>query len=137
VSINRIGIFVFFFQIISLNVLQRSSKNSKEKLTNKNDSGFDFSFGKCFAHAKNKRPSGTTSYIQNATDVVSAVTPISASIAFNNYACMYMCTVNSNCALAVFKSTSSNCSLYDSSAQARIICAADSVSYQKQINGSV
>ncbi len=75
--------------------------------------------------------------IQNATDVVSAVTPISASIAFNNYACMYMCTVNSNCALAVFKSTSSNCSLYDSSAQARIISAADSVSYQKQINGSV
>jgi hypothetical protein len=71
----------------------------------------------------------------NARDIASTVAPISSLVAFNNYACMNLCAQNSNCALAVFRTINSNCSLYNSGAQSQMISSSGSILYQRQING--
>jgi hypothetical protein len=71
----------------------------------------------------------------NATDIASSVAPISSTLGPNSLACMYMCAVNSNCVLAVFKFANKNCMFYNSSALTRAITSTDSIVYQKPING--
>jgi hypothetical protein len=70
----------------------------------------------------------------NATDVISAVAPISSLVAFNNYACMFMCTQDSDCVLVVFKFVNNNCNLYNLSALTRAVTSTDSIVYQKPNN---
>jgi hypothetical protein len=71
----------------------------------------------------------------NATDVSSTVAPVTSINAINAVTCMFLCTQDSNCVLAVFRGTSSNCSLYNSAAQSQVISSSGSILYQKQING--
>jgi hypothetical protein len=71
----------------------------------------------------------------NGSDVSSTEVPISSTIVFNNLACMHMCTLSSNCALAAFKVTNSNCSLYATGTKGKVVASAASILYQKQING--
>jgi hypothetical protein len=73
--------------------------------------------------------------ILNATDIISSEAPVSAMIAFDNYACMSMCTQNSNCVLVVFKFANNNCNLYNLSALTRAVTSTDSIVYQKPNNG--
>jgi hypothetical protein len=71
----------------------------------------------------------------NATDVEASVYPINSTIALNHLACMYLCSLNSNCVLAVLKTASNNCSFYNASAQTKTVSSVGSVLYQKQVNG--
>jgi hypothetical protein len=73
----------------------------------------------------------------NATDISSTVAPTNSTLAVNNFACMHMCLVDSNCVLVAFKSANNNCSFYNSSAQSKTVDSAGSILYQKQINGFI
>jgi hypothetical protein len=75
--------------------------------------------------------------IANATDIGPSVVPIDSTIALNNLACMHLCSVKSNCVVAVLKTANNNCSLYTWNAQTGTIYSAGSILYQKRINGHI
>jgi hypothetical protein len=70
-------------------------------------------------------------------DVNAAVPILSSQTAINNYFCTYMCMINPNCALVVFKS-GNVCNLYSISALTSVIKTSSGIwLYQQQIAGWV
>jgi hypothetical protein len=74
--------------------------------------------------------------IWNSYDVDPLVSPMNSFTAFNTFACLYTCTINSNCNLVVFKSDNT-CNLYTSAAISKAVKAVanSTTTYQQQTNG--
>jgi hypothetical protein len=70
-------------------------------------------------------------------DINTAVAALTSQTVMNNYAFMYMCIINANCVLVIFKS-GNVCNVYSSAAVSQVVPASSgSWLYQKQISGYV
>ncbi len=74
----------------------------------------------------------------NGSAVHTSVTPLSSFVPFNDIACVYACSLNSDRAMAVVVVNSTNvCSLYSSLAYSMLAPSSNTKIYVRQINGYV